>query len=67
MVKSIYFIQNSCINLNNSLLLFIDLDVFSMNEDNLVKYYNKFNEDKRFNSRGGYVEYIVSLSIFISI
>lgn len=32
-----------------------------MNEDNLVKYYNKFNEDKRFNSRGGYVEYIVSL------
>lgn len=61
MVKSIIFIQNSCINLNNSLLLFIDLDVFSMNEDNLVKYYNKFNEDKRFNSRGGLVEYKVSL------
>lgn len=32
-----------------------------MNEDNLVKYYNKFNEDKRFNSRGGLVEYKVSL------
>lgn len=32
-----------------------------MNEENLVKYYNKFNEDKRFNSRGGYVEYITTM------
>ena len=32
-----------------------------MNEDNLVKYYNKFNEDKRFNSRGGQVEYITTM------
>ena len=32
-----------------------------MNEDNLIKYYNKFNEDKRFKSRGGLVEYKVSL------
>ena len=32
-----------------------------MNEDNLIKYYNKFNEDKRFNSRGGLVEYTISL------
>ena len=61
MVKSIYFIQNSCNYLNNSLLLCIDLDVFSMNEDNLIKYYNKFNENKRFNSRGGFVEFTISL------
>ena len=33
----------------------------SMNEENLVKYYNKFNEDKRFNSRHGKIEYITSL------
>ena len=32
-----------------------------MNEDNLIKYYNKFNEDKRFDSRGGYIEYITSM------
>ncbi len=32
-----------------------------MNEENLVKYYNKFNEDKRFNSRHGKIEYITSL------
>lgn len=61
MVKSIYFIQNSCNYLNNRLLLCIDLDVFSMNENNLIKYYNKFNENKRFNSRGGFVEFTISL------
>lgn len=32
-----------------------------MNEDNLIKYYNKFNEDKRFKSRGGQVEYITTM------
>lgn len=32
-----------------------------MNEDNLIKYYNKFNENKRFNSRGGFVEFTISL------
>lgn len=32
-----------------------------MNEENLIKYYNKFNEDKRLNSRHGYIEYITSL------
>lgn len=32
-----------------------------MNEQNLINYYNKFNEDKRFNSRHGQVEYITSL------
>ena len=32
-----------------------------MNEENLVKYYNKFNEDKRLNSRHGQVEYITSM------
>ena len=40
----------------------------SMNEENLVKYYNKFNEDKRFNSRHGKIEYITSLKyIYINI
>ena len=32
-----------------------------MNENNLIEYYNKFNEDKRFNSRHGKIEYITSL------
>lgn len=32
-----------------------------MNEKNLIDYYNKFNEDKRFNSRHGKIEYITSL------
>ena len=32
-----------------------------MNEENLIKYYNKFNEDKRLNSRHGYIEFITSL------
>ena len=32
-----------------------------MNEENLIKYYNKFNEDKRLNSRHGQVEFITSL------
>ena len=32
-----------------------------MNEENLIKYYNKFNEDKRFNSRHGMIEYITTL------
>lgn len=32
-----------------------------MNEENLVKYYNKFNEDKRLNSRHGQIEYITSM------
>ena len=32
-----------------------------MNEENLIKYYNKFNEDKRLNSKYGQVEYITSM------
>lgn len=32
-----------------------------MNEENLIKYYNKFNEDKRLNSKHGYIEFITSL------
>ena len=32
-----------------------------MNEDNLINYYNKFNEDKRLNTRHGQVEYITTL------
>lgn len=32
-----------------------------MNEENLINYYNKFNEDKRLNSRHGQVEFITSL------
>lgn len=32
-----------------------------MNEENLINYYNKFNEDKRLNSRHGQVEYITSM------
>ena len=32
-----------------------------MNEENLIKYYNKFNEDKRLNSKHGQVEFITSM------
>ena len=32
-----------------------------MNEENLIKYYNKFNEDKRLNSKYGQVEFVTSL------
>lgn len=32
-----------------------------MNEANLITYYNKFNEDKRLNSRHGQVEFITSM------
>lgn len=32
-----------------------------MNEENLIKYYNKFNEDKRLNTRHGQVEFITSM------
>ena len=32
-----------------------------MNEENLIKYYNKFNEDKRLTRRHGIVEYITTM------
>ena len=32
-----------------------------MNEKILIKYYNKFNEDKRLNSKYGNIEYITSM------
>lgn len=32
-----------------------------MNEDNLIKYYNKFNEDKRLSRRHGIVEFTTSI------
>lgn len=32
-----------------------------MNEENLIKYYNKFNEDKRLTRRRGQVEFITSM------
>ena len=32
-----------------------------MNEENLIKYYNKFNEEKRLNTRHGQVEFITSM------
>ena len=32
-----------------------------MNEENLIKYYNKFNEDKRLTRRHGMVEFITSM------
>ena len=32
-----------------------------MNEENLIVYYNKFNEDKRLNTRHGQVEFITSM------
>jgi len=31
-----------------------------MNEENLINYYNKFNEDKRLNTKRGQVEYIIT-------
>ena len=33
-----------------------------MNEKNLIEYYNKFNEDKRFNARRGKVEFIITMT-----
>ncbi|MBP3920652.1 MAG: class I SAM-dependent methyltransferase [Bacilli bacterium] len=32
-----------------------------MNEENLIKYYNKFNEDKRLNTRHGQIEFITTM------
>lgn len=32
-----------------------------MNEENLIKYYNKFNEDKRLNTKHGQVEYLTAM------
>ena len=32
-----------------------------MNEQALIEYYNKFNEDKRLNTRHGQVEFITSM------
>lgn len=32
-----------------------------MNYENLITYYNKFNEDKRLNTRHGYIEYITTM------
>lgn len=32
-----------------------------MNEENLIVYYNKFNEDKRLNTRHGQVEYLTAM------
>lgn len=32
-----------------------------MNEENLITYYNKFNEDKRLNTKHGQIEYITSM------
>lgn len=36
-----------------------------MNEENLIKYYNKFNEDKRLTRRHGIVEYSVSMKYIL--
>lgn len=33
-----------------------------MNEENLINYYNKFNEDKRLNTKRGQVEYIITMN-----
>ena len=33
-----------------------------MNEENLVKYYNKFNEDKRLNTKHGNIEFITAIN-----
>ena len=33
-----------------------------MNEENLVIYYNKFNEDKRLNTKHGNIEFITALN-----
>lgn len=32
-----------------------------MNEENLIKYYNKFNEEKRLNSKHGQVEFLTAI------
>ena len=32
-----------------------------MNEENLITYYNKFNEDKRLNTRHGTIEFITTM------
>ena len=32
-----------------------------MNEENLIKYYNKFNEDKRLNTKHGNIEFITAI------
>lgn len=32
-----------------------------MNEENLIKYYNKFNEDKRLNTKHGQVEFLTAI------
>lgn len=37
-----------------------------MNEENLIKYYNKFNEDKRLTRRHGIVEYSVSMKYILN-
>lgn len=36
-----------------------------MNENNLIKYYNKFNEDKRLDTRHGQVEFITSMKYIL--
>lgn len=36
-----------------------------MNEENLIVYYNKFNEDKRLNTRHGKVEFITSMNYIL--
>ena len=33
-----------------------------MNEENLIKYYNKFNEDKRLNTKHGNIEFITAIN-----
>ena len=33
-----------------------------MNEENLIKYYNKFNEDKRLNTKHGNIEFITAVN-----
>ena len=35
--------------------------VMQVNEENLITYYNKFNEDKRLNTRHGQIEFITSM------
>jgi ubiquinone/menaquinone biosynthesis C-methylase UbiE len=35
--------------------------VIIVNEENLITYYNKFNEDKRLNTRHGKVEFIITM------
>ena len=33
-----------------------------MNENNLINYYNKFNEDKRLKTRHGYLEFYITMT-----